>query len=339
MAIPAFICTKDKIQNYNRPMFYYYSKRCIFAHYHYYCIMKNTVFVITGILFGAFFIAGLINWLLSFDGFIPSAFSNREWFIFWTTYSTGIFALIIGYLAISFGNKNNEKALRQQTALLIRQENDRFKAEITEEVKQQNLMFNIMEHCATFVTIDHQDIPGMNARVIKDRARVQERCMNWNFVKQLYLQTPSLKESVDYYDACWNESVQKLDNYLKLQVDLLLKVQEVDRAVKSIGLHEKILLNLHQQLEHSIHKEDAKIELEIAQYEAEKEKAEKSRDEGNVAISNLVEKAKTLQDEILNAQSQFYTASILFLSEINKFTFMDAATYESIKSDLHCSSR
>lgn len=92
-------------------------------------------------------------------------------------------------------------------------------------------------------------------------------------------------------------------------------------------------------MEHSIHKEDAKIELEIAQYEAEKEKAERSRDEGNGAISNLVEKAKTLQDEILNAQSQFYTASILFLSEINKFTFMDAATYESIKSDLHCSSR
>ncbi len=320
-------------------MFNSFTKRCIFAHYHYYCIMKNTVFAITGILFGAFFIAWLINWLLSFDGFIPSAFSNREWFSFWTTYSPGISALIIGYLAISSGNKNNEKALRQQTALLIRQENDRFKAEITEEVKLQNLMFNILEHCAMFVTMDHKDIPGMNARVIKDRARIQERCISWNFIRQMYLQSSFLKEDVDRYDTCWNESVQKLDDYLKLQIDMLLKIQEVDRTEESIELYEKLLLELKQKLEHPSHRNEEKLKVQILEHEQAKEKCQKSRDEGNNAISIFVERAKALQDEILRAQSLFYISSMEFLSKINQFTFMDTATYESIKSDLHRSSR
>ena len=79
-------------------------------------------------------IALLINFLLSIDGFIASDFSRHEWFSFWTTYTTGVFALIVGYLAISYGNRNSERALQQQNILLLRQESDKIKAEYTHRI-------------------------------------------------------------------------------------------------------------------------------------------------------------------------------------------------------------
>lgn len=116
---------------------------------------KKDYLVIVGILLGTLSIAFLINWLLSIDGFIPSSFSKNEWFGFWTTYSTGVFALIVGYLAISFGNKNSERALQQQNRLLVRQYSDKIKEEIAGEIKAHNRLFNVFDHSVTFVAMDH----------------------------------------------------------------------------------------------------------------------------------------------------------------------------------------
>ncbi|MCQ2220458.1 MAG: hypothetical protein MJZ12_03640, partial [Prevotella sp.] len=97
---------------------------------------KKDYKVIALILVGTMIIALLINFLLSIDGFIASDFSRHEWFSFWTTYTTGVFALIVGYLAISYGNRNSERALQQQNILLLRQESDKIKEEILEEIKE-----------------------------------------------------------------------------------------------------------------------------------------------------------------------------------------------------------
>lgn len=115
---------------------------------------KKDWFVTISIFCGAAIIAYLLNVIFSADGFIPSSFSKSEWFSFWTTYLTGIFALIIGYLAISFANKNSEKALNQQTFLLLKQENDQIKTEIREVIKAQYEIFNVLKHCSTFVTLN-----------------------------------------------------------------------------------------------------------------------------------------------------------------------------------------
>lgn len=165
------------------------------------CIMeKKDYIVVTLILVSTMIIALLINLLLSIDGFIAFDFSRHEWFGFWTTYTTGVFALIVGYLAISFGNRNSECSLQQQNILLLRQGSDKIKEEILDEIKEHNLLFNIFDHSVSLVSMNHDDIPGMNARVMKDRAHVKARCINWNFLKMLYLSSPNIKEYVDEYD-------------------------------------------------------------------------------------------------------------------------------------------
>ena len=58
--------------------------------------------------------------LLTYGNIIKTNLSNDSWLNFWGSYSSGIFAVVVGYLAIIYSNRNNEKAILQQEKLLIR---------------------------------------------------------------------------------------------------------------------------------------------------------------------------------------------------------------------------
>lgn len=113
--------------------------------------------VIIGIIVVTVITALLLNLVLSKEGIIPTKFENHQWLSFWATYLTGIFALIIGYLAISFANKNSEKALQQQTEVLRQQENGRIKGEILCRINKQYKLFNVLEHCSAIYCCDQKD--------------------------------------------------------------------------------------------------------------------------------------------------------------------------------------
>ena len=57
--------------------------------------------------------------LLTYGNIIKTNLSNDSWLNFWGSYSSGIFAVVVGYLAIIYSNRNNEKAILQQEKLLI----------------------------------------------------------------------------------------------------------------------------------------------------------------------------------------------------------------------------
>lgn len=284
--------------------------------------------IIIGILIGALIIAAIINVLLSINGFIPSAFSNKEWFGFWTNYTTGVFALVIGYLAISFGNKNSERALQQQNMLLVKQESNKITEEIAQEIKRHNCLFNIFDHTVTFVSMDHDDIPGMNARVMQDRARINECRINWDFMRQMYLSSPYLTEIVDEYDKCWRESVIILDEFLIVQTNLLLKVQEEDRSVRSMGIYNQILLNQTQQKQF---KDDKELEIGIQETINGRDEQQRIRESCAKEISRLIEKSKNLTDRIVKAQESLTSASICFLSKLNGFVFVNPDEFRNKK--------
>lgn len=285
---------------------------------------KKDYLVIVGILLGTLSIAFLINWLLSIDGFIPSAFSKNEWFGFWTTYSTGVFALIVGYLAISFGNKNSERTLQQQNMLLIRQYSDKIKEEIASEIKAHNRLFNIFYHSVTFVAMDHNNIPGMNERVIKDRAALKERCIDWSFIKQMYLSSSYLKDIVDEYDKCWNESVDVLDKYLMLQIDLLLKIQECDRALNMMQIYDKMHRLLTQQLESPNRNDYDKLKSELEEAHNGSELQKRVQTTCNKEIAEITSQLSTLRDGVVDAQNSLATASVCFLSKLSGYVFLNS---------------
>lgn len=283
---------------------------------------KNDWKVVGGILVGAIFVAYLINVLLSIDGFIPSAFSSKDWFGFWTNYTTGVFAVIVGYLAISFSNRNSERALRQQNMLLLKQDSDKIKEEIVKEIRIHNSLFNILDHCVTFIAINHDDIPGLNARVMHDRAKVNECRLNWNFIKQMYLSSHYLEEVVEEYDKCWGESVSILDEFLVLQTNLLLKVQEQGRAVHSIGLYDQILVNQKLKKNLSCHIDDEELEKEIQDTINGRDEQLLIKESCVKEIDEMISKSKTFVDRILAAQDALITVTICLLSKLNEYVFV-----------------
>lgn len=105
--------------------------------------------------------------------------------------------------------------LKQQTFLLVKQENERIKTEIREVIKGQYEIFNVLKHCSIFVTLNLDDIPRMLQTVVDDRAKIHDQCNAWNLFVQLNLYSPYLAQDVNEYQHCWGESSSLLDQYLK----------------------------------------------------------------------------------------------------------------------------
>lgn len=281
---------------------------------------KKDWLVTISIVCGAAIIAYLLNVILSADGFIPSSFAKSEWFSFWTTYLTGIFALIIGYLAISFANKNSEKALNRQTFLIVKQENDRIKTEIREVIKTQYEIFNVLKHCSIFVTFNLDDIPGMLQTVVDDRAKVHDQCNAWNLFAQLNLQSPYLAQAVNEYQQCWGESSSLLDQYLKQQIEYLQKVRTADGALKSVDIHDKMILLLNQKLQPpNVTENDSDFNLDNLQ--REREEKQRLLQDINEEIKTLLSQIATTQDHLIKAQDNMEKASVRFLNTIKAIDF------------------
>ena len=283
---------------------------------------KKDCCVIFCILITSLALPVLLNWLLSIDGFIPSIFSKRDWFGFWTTYSTGVFALIIGYLAISFGNKNSEKAIMQQTQVFLRQESEKIKSEIANEIKSHNRLNNIFKHSSTFVAMDYDDIPGMTAKVMENRSLLRERLTSWGFVKQLYLSSPNLKNLVSEYDSCWSETAELLDKYLVLQMELLKKNQEIEEAAKRKGISDELLRLLTQKRRASNNQDCNEIEEEINRVSTSIDELQAKHDMYRKDLSELIQQVIPLQDAIVQSQDTLFSASLRFLTQLNEFTFL-----------------
>lgn len=84
---------------------------------------KKDLYAVWGIIVSGITIAFIINMLLTYGNIIKTNLSNDSWLNFLGSYSSGIFAVVVGYLAIIYSNRNNEKAIQQQEKLLIRQQN------------------------------------------------------------------------------------------------------------------------------------------------------------------------------------------------------------------------
>ena len=82
--------------------------------------------------------------LLTYGNIIKTNLSNDSWLNFWGSYSSGIFAVVVGYLAIIYSNRNNEKAIQQQEKLLIRQQNIKKLDEYNNCLKNNLALLNIV---------------------------------------------------------------------------------------------------------------------------------------------------------------------------------------------------
>lgn len=64
--------------------------------------MKKDLYVVLGIIISGIAIAFIINTMLTYGNVIKTSLSNDSWLNFWGSYSSGIFAVVVGYLAIIY---------------------------------------------------------------------------------------------------------------------------------------------------------------------------------------------------------------------------------------------
>ncbi len=80
-----------------------------------YELMKKDLYVVLGIIISGIAIAFIINTMLTYGNVIKTNLSNDSWLNFLGSYSSGIFAVVVGYLAIIYSNRNSEKAIMHAT--------------------------------------------------------------------------------------------------------------------------------------------------------------------------------------------------------------------------------
>ena len=111
-----------------------------------------------GIIISGIAIAFIINTLLTYGNVIKTNLSNDSWLNFGGSYSSGIFAVVVGYLAIIYSNRNSEKAILQQEKLLIRQQNIKKLDDYNNCLKNNLALLNIVDVMGITVGLDHQSI-------------------------------------------------------------------------------------------------------------------------------------------------------------------------------------
>lgn len=273
------------------------------------------------IVVGAIVVAYLINVILSSRAeCIFTIFSKSEWFSFYATYTTGVFALIIGYLALSNGNRNSNLALQQHHATIIRQESNRIFSEITEEIKLQNLLFNVIEITSPLAINVQHDIPNMKAKCTNYRAQLNERQIQWGFIRSVYLNAESVSIPVNKYNECWVKASAKLDEYIKLQISLFDKIHDNDQILSTLNLEKKLLLNLTQM--QSSHEEDKKLADEIIATNERISELENKQNIGKTDFEELVSSVHDSITELIACQESVYQSSILFVSELSQYVFI-----------------
>ena len=282
---------------------------------------RRDITIILIIIFVAIIIVYLLNWLLSTEGFIPTEFTSSEWLAFWATYITGIFAVIVGYLAISFTNKNSEKAQQQQTEVLRQQEDNKIKTEILSRIKKQYDLFNLLEHCSAIYSIDQMDNSALLQRLVDDRARLHKECNTWTLFVSLYLQSSKVAECVDEYQRCWDESTDILDEFLKIQIQFLQKVQIHDRAIYCKNIYDMILTIYNQKSNSLFNAQSESILYDINQFRQDCEKQQNMESDAKDEIKRLISQIEVVLNILKKAQDNMERASILFLKRINLVDF------------------
>ncbi len=278
---------------------------------------KKDLYIIIGIIVVTSLTAYVLNILLSIEGFIPTEFERSQWLSFWATYLTGIFALKIGYLAISFANKNSEKALQQQTKVLRLQENGRIKGEILCRIKKQYELFNVLEYCSAIYNCDQEDNSAQLQRLVDDRARLHKECNTWCLFVPLYLQSPKLAPFVNEYQRCWSESTDILDEFLKLQIRFLQKAHIQDRAILSRGIYDQVFTIIDQ-------KSDTQSEpasFDINKYMKGRQEQQEIENETRDEIKKLSAQISVVLNSLIKAQDNLEHASIFFLQRVNMIDF------------------
>ena len=188
--------------------------------------MKKRDWVIIGcIIVGGIVIACLINWSLTYGSWIKTNLSIDSRLSFWGSYCGGIFAAIVGYLAIIYSNRNSEKAIHQQEKQLIHQRIVKKLDEYNDCLKNNLELLNIVDIMGITVGIDYQNLSLAKKDVCRKKAQIYATDLQYRYVFEVDVLRTKTDLEVQY-DKAWVNLRSKLSSLLDEELDFIERINQ-----------------------------------------------------------------------------------------------------------------
>lgn len=182
-------------------------------------------FVVTGIITSGVLIAFIINWSLTHGNIFRTNLSNDSWLSFWGSYCGGIFAAVVGYLAIIYSNRNSEKAIQQQEKQLKHQQIAKKLDEYNACLKNNLDLLNVVDIIGIAVGVDYQNLSSIKRDICRKKTQIYATDLQYRYVFEV--DVPREKTALDLkYDEIWKKSRGGLSDLLDVELNLIERINQ-----------------------------------------------------------------------------------------------------------------
>ncbi|MBE6293964.1 MAG: hypothetical protein E7090_04710 [Bacteroidales bacterium] len=277
--------------------------------------MKKDIIIVTTIFVVGILIAYGLNIALTYGNLIETSISKETWLNFWGSYCGGLFAIIIGFLAIVHSNRNSEKAINQQYMLLQQRHKEKRLDEYNKCLRNNLELMNAVDVVGITVAIDHGLLSTSKAEIVKKKSLIFSYDLQYRFVFEVDSNN-NKTEIEEKYNNCWIEAHSLLSNLLDVQLNFIVRIGQ-NNAETHIKLNNQGIISALQRLiELSNNKNDiAKYQEKVAETHKEIELIEASIRIYKNDVDAMTIEIKHLMDMLLVKAKELYDLSILLMKE------------------------
>lgn len=277
--------------------------------------MKKDIIIVTTIFVVGILIAYGLNIALTYGNLIETSISKETWLNFWGSYCGGLFAIIIGFLAIVHSNRNSEKAINQQYMLLQQQHKEKRLDEYNKCLRNNLELMNAVDVVGITVAIDHDHLSTSKAEIVKKKSLIFSYDLQYRYVFEVDSNN-NKTEIEEKYNNCWIEAHSLLSNLLDLQLNFIVRISQ-NNAETHIKLNNQGIISALQRLiELSNNKNDiAKYQEKVAETHKELEMIESSIRIYKNDVDAMTIEIKHLMDMLLVKAKELFDLSILLMKE------------------------
>lgn len=277
--------------------------------------MKKDIIIVTTIFVVGILIAYGLNIALTYGNLIETSISKETWLDFWGTYCGGLFAIIIGFLAIVHSNRNSEKAINQQYMLLQQQHKEKRLDEYNKCLRNNLELMNAVDVVGITVAIDHDHLSTSKAEIVKKKSLIFSYDLQYRYVFEVDSNN-NKTEIEEKYNNCWIEAHSLLSNLLDVQLNFIVRISQ-NNAETHIKLNNQGIISALQRLiELSNNKNDiAKYQEKVAETHKELELIEASIRIYKNDVDAMTIEIKHLMDMLLVKAKELFDLSVLLMKE------------------------
>ena len=264
--------------------------------------------VAIGVLF-----AYVINQSLSYGNLIKTTLPNDSWLDFWGGYSGGLFAAIVGYLAIVYSNRNSEKAIKQQYKLLQEQDKRRNLDEYVNCLKKNLDVINLVEISKYIGGVDYNNLPTSIETLYGKKASIHAQDIQFNYIQCIEDKTKQTNLEKQYIE-CWNQAKICYFHLLDVLVEYVQRTKRNQLEIQ-LKLNNEQKLQTMEQLLAKNPTLRVQYENEILQCKKEISDLTISLDTYNHAIEQYNKLITSHTDELTSFVARLFNMSVSLIKE------------------------